>query len=93
MNVPLDADRLKAIGGPEEPLNVARRDARVADATRDGHIPFTRSKKAPGGAFVMKFPYKEFGNSSRKLAAPKAVANLSISALQKTAEFLTAARN
>jgi len=61
----LDADHLKVIGGPEEPLNVARRgergirDAcvepasrlvmqdkpwtgRVAEAMRDGHIPFTR---------------------------------------------------
>lgn len=46
VNVPLDADRFKAIGGPEEPLNVARRDGRIAEAMRDGHIPITRSKKS-----------------------------------------------
>ena len=38
----MDADRLKVSGGPEEPLNVARRDGRIAEAMRDGHIPFTR---------------------------------------------------
>ena len=60
----MDADHLKVSGGPEEPLNVARRgergirDAcvepasrlvmqdkpwtgRIAEAMRDGHIPFT----------------------------------------------------
>jgi len=35
--------RLKACGGPEGPLNVARGDGRVADATRAGDILFTRS--------------------------------------------------
>jgi hypothetical protein len=47
---------LEASGGPEEPLNVARRDARVADATRDGHIPITRSrsKRPPCVAFLIE---------------------------------------
>src|SRR5688572_9563276 len=59
VNVPLDADRLKVSGGPEGPLNVAPRDGRIADAMRDGHIPFTRStllKIVAGGWWLVAGP-------------------------------------
>ena len=42
----LDATSLKRCGGPEESLNVTRRDGRTAEAMRAGHNPFTRFQPA-----------------------------------------------